>query len=466
MADRATIETMNKVLDNLFGKRSYSKGSIDQIPVGRRQYKDDLAMLSEAGMTEDQFLRLMNFAKVSDTSRQMIRVSDNVRTDQSPIIRNQKEVSKISHAFISEHTRDALIISDKEVQKYNERAVKDIGYFARIKKLMSNPAKLKQVLSESFNNNQPFSGRPIFDKTFKTLGSQIGMVHSGVAHNLKFIEELNRIGKLFDEYRAKVQANRQRGGSSWESVAYMLVDGRSSSPYIASRSLPSKSSQANLTPIRLPSNPAAITQSFAAKFVAEQRRQQAMQQASNVGRSISRSNFLKTLARQNKSSGQASTVDLNFLGSRETHPVNLHDKLISSSAGRWLGSKSDQIKRIGESIGVGLGAGALSYGVFQLANIGNQAISAFGSDIARMLLGGYATGGLIPGYAYGGDLASKYPLNEISRVSIQLISSNIVNSLQADANSTGLYGLLQSMIRSGSTNASFRGLFYRKGLGH
>jgi len=64
-------------------------------------------------MTEDQFLRLMNFAKVSDTSRQMIRVSDNVRTDQSPIIRNQKEVSKISHAFISEHTRDALIISDK-----------------------------------------------------------------------------------------------------------------------------------------------------------------------------------------------------------------------------------------------------------------------------------------------------------------------------------------------------------------
>ncbi len=464
MADRATIETMNKVLDNLFGKRSYSKGSIDQIPVGRRQYKDDLAMLSEAGMTEDQFLRLMNFAKVSDTSRQMIRVSDNVRTDQSPIIRNQKEVSKISHAFISEHTRDALIISDKEVQKYNERAVKDIGYFARIKKLMSNPAKLKQVLSESFNNNQPFSGRPIFDKTFKTLGSQIGMVHSGVAHNLKFIEELNRIGKLFDEYRAKVQANRQRGGSSWESVAYMLVDGRSSSPYIASRSLPSKSSQANLTPIRLPSNPAAITQSFAAKFVAEQRRQQAMQQASNVGRSISRSNFLKTLARQNKSSGQASTVDLNFLGSRETHPVNLHDKLISSSAGRWLGSKSDQIKRIGESIGVGLGAGALSYGVFQLANIGNQAISAFGSDIARMLLGGYATGGLIPGYAYGGDPLRNIHLTKSPESASKLISSNIVNSLQADANSTGLYGLLQSMIRSGSTNASFRGLFYRKGL--
>ena len=194
----------------------------------------------------------MNFAKVSDTSRQMIRVSDNVKTDQSPIIRNQKEVSNISHAFINEHTRDALVTSNKEVQKYNERAVKDIGYFARIKKLMSNPAKLKQVLGESFNNNQPFSGRPIFDKTFKTLGSQVGMVHSGVAHNLKFIEELNRIGKSFDEHRAKVQANRQRGGSSWESVASMLVGGRSSSPYVAPRSSPSqssKSSQANLTPI-------------------------------------------------------------------------------------------------------------------------------------------------------------------------------------------------------------------------
>ena len=459
MADRATIETMNKVLYNLFGKRSYSKGSIDQIPVGRRQYKDDLAMLSEAGMTEEQFLRLMNFAKVSDTSRKMIRVSDNVRTDQSPIIRNQKEVSKISHAFISEHTRDALIISDKEVQKYNERAVKDIGYFARIKKLMSNPAKLKQVLSESFNNNQPFSGRPIFDKTFKTLGSQIGMVHSGVAHNLKFIEELNRIGKLFDEYRAKVQANRQRGGSSWESVAYMLVGGRSSSPYIASRSLPSKSSQANLTPIRLPSNPAAITQSFAAKFVAEQRRQQAMQQASNVGRSISRSNFLKTLARQNKSSGQASTVDLNFLGSRSTHQPTLFDRLRESKLGRRLGYESTNPVNY-KAAGVGL-AGGLSYLAMQYAP---QAIDALSSGLAHMASGFFARGGSVPGYAYGGDPLRNIHLTKSPESASKLIGSNVVNSLQSDANSTGLYGLLQSMIKSGSTDASFRGLFYRKGL--
>ena len=51
---RATIDTMNKVLDGLFGKRnvpSYALGTLDEIKDTRQKpYRDDLAMMAEAGI--------------------------------------------------------------------------------------------------------------------------------------------------------------------------------------------------------------------------------------------------------------------------------------------------------------------------------------------------------------------------------------------------------------------------------
>lgn len=325
-ADRATIDTMNKVLDGLFGTRRYAKGSFDEIPVGQRRYPDDLKMLAEAGISEEQLKRLMGMAQVSPTSQKMIQAKDKIRVNQAPIIRNQQEVSKIREAFLKEHTRDALVTTSQLTSKYSERAVKDTGYFARLKQLMSSPRKLQDTLKQSFEQQQQFSGRPIFDKTFKTLGQQTGVVHSGVAHNLKFIEELNRLGKTFDTYRGGVQASRERGGSSgWANLAPMLskMGSRQSTQYVAP-----KSNQQTLTPIQLPSNPAASTQKLAEQFVAERQRQQTMQQASSIGQSLSRSNFMKSLSRANKSPQSSGVPNLNFMGdARSSRQYTFMDKL-------------------------------------------------------------------------------------------------------------------------------------------
>jgi predicted GNAT family acetyltransferase len=214
---------MNRVLDNLFRSPSYAGGgSLDGVDLGKRWYDKDLAMLSRAGLTKEQYDRLMDQAKVSAISRKMILAKDRVAVDQKPPRILQADASKIRETFLKQHTKDALVTTNSQVQKYGEQNVKDSGYFSRLKKLMSNPAKLKQALAGSFNKGEKFSGRPIFDKAFKDLGSQTGLIYSGVSHNLKFIEELNKIGKTFDAYRANVQSGRERGGVDWSKIAPMM----------------------------------------------------------------------------------------------------------------------------------------------------------------------------------------------------------------------------------------------------
>jgi len=468
MADRATIDTMNKVLDNLFGGKKYAGGTPQGVsPPGRgnptqsqdrlKEYVDELLL---AGMNPREVSNMLASSHATMKGRasdelyikQMTNdLQKHVQSRQQPLkpeiqsfqaSRNPTVSNFLKIAATKGHTVDidnvikAFGINDpRMVESYKNEAyaARSQNAFPRLinflKQFQNDPAKLASTLRTL---KQVKTNNPIFEQI-----SGIPQLGNTVARQVRML----------------VKATETGLGSSGMGLSQSQMRNytKSSTPL------------ANLSSISLPSNPAASTQRLAAQFVAEQKRQQAMQQASSVGQSISRTNFLKSLSRQSKAPSQPVMPNLNFMGSRGTHPVNLRDKLMSSSAGRWLGSKSDQIKRVGESVGFGLGTGALGYGAFQLANIGSQAIGAFGSDIARMLMG-FNRGGSIPSYAYGGDPLRNIHLTKSPESASKLIGSNVVNSLQSDANSTGLYGLLQSMIKSGSTDASFRGLFYRKGL--
>ena len=464
MADRATIDTMNKVLDNLFGTKKYAGGTPQGVsPPGRgnptqsqdrlKEYVDELLL---AGMDPREVSNMLASSHATMKGRAFDELYIKQMTDdlqkhvqlrQQPLkpeiqsfqaSRNPTVSNFLKIAATKGHTVDidnvikAFGINDpRMVESYKNEAyaARSQNAFPRLinflKQFQNDPAKLASTLRTL---KQVKTNNPIFEQI-----SWIPQLGNTVARPVRML----------------VKATETGLGSSGMGL---------SQSQMRNYTKPSTPS-ANLSSISLPSNPAASTQRLAAQFVAEQRRQQAMQQASNVGRSISRSNFLKTLARQNKSSGQASTVDLNFLGSRSTHQPTLFDRLRESKLGRRLGFESTNPVNY-KAAGVGL-AGGLSYLAMQYAP---QAIDALSSGLAYMASGFFARGGSVPGYAYGGDPLRNIHLTKSPESASKLIGSNVVNSLQSDANSTGLYGLLQSMIKSGSTDASFRGLFYRKGL--
>ena len=75
----------------------------------------------------------------------------------------------------------------------------------------------------------------------------------------------------------------------------------------------------------------------------------------------------------------------------------------------------------------------------------------------------------VPVFAYGGGIGSSSMFRNIhlakgAESASNLINNNVVNSLQRSAEYEGIHGLLSSMVKSGASDASFRGLFYRKGL--
>ena len=164
-----------------------------------------------------------------------------------------------------------------------------MGYFARQKQILKNSRVIKNALEQSYLGNVKYSGKKTDWSGFGNIGRQVGVVNSGVAHNLKFIEELNRIGKRFTDYRYDIRdiRERERGGSNWNNVSGLLnkMGSRSSHPYRSSSNI--------LTPINLPSNPLRITQDMAKEFV----KQQAINKFSDIGKNIQGSNYLEDLKR-------------------------------------------------------------------------------------------------------------------------------------------------------------------------
>ena len=311
--DRATIDVMNKVMDQLFGKRKstpqYAKGSLNEIPDTRKpNYKNDLMMLAEAGISKDQLLRLMNFAQVDPASQRMILAKHKVKVDQQPIIRNQKEVTAIRDAFLKQHTKDALNTTSPQVNKYSEQAVKASGYFSRYKQVASSPAKLKTIL-----NVPNVTNLPTFTKTFDTFGSQVGVIGSGAAHTIKMIKDLEAYGKKMAEYRAKIQNSRDRGGQSWASGSMLNQMGtRSSSPYTQPISSPT---QLRDTPLN------TSMQQQAASVIKDIQRRQALS-----GFTPPTSNYMSEVAkltnkRQPKVQQSSIMPNLNFMGSRGSSPA-------------------------------------------------------------------------------------------------------------------------------------------------
>ena len=275
--DRAAIDAMTKALDAVFGRRTprYVKGDqIDDIPLGRRGYADDIESLGRAGATPAQMDRLLReFAQVDPVSAKMILARDRYR-HQRATVTNPQDVAAIRKEFLAKHTKSnekhgtvgAVESLPNLVAKYGEQSVKDMGYFARQKQILSHPRVIKDALEQSFLGNVRYTGKPTKWGKFKEIGKQVGVVESGVAHNLKLIEELNRVGKVFMDYRFNIGdiRERERGGSALgnATIANMLksMPTRSSRPYRG---------QAALTPIKLPENPLSGIRGLAEQFVKE-----------------------------------------------------------------------------------------------------------------------------------------------------------------------------------------------------
>lgn len=216
--DRKTIEVVSRVLDDLFGKRSYAKGSLNEIIDTRSpSYRDDLQLLQEAGITKEQLQRLMGFANVSPTSQRMIQIKHGIQGDQSAVIRNQKELSAIRDAFLKQHTKEALRNLESMVNKYDQRAVTSSGYFSRYKQVASSPAKLKEMLKR-----EGIANVPNLSKVFREFGNQTGVIYTGAAHTVKMIKDLEAYGKNIEQYRASINASKTRGGQDWSNIGSML----------------------------------------------------------------------------------------------------------------------------------------------------------------------------------------------------------------------------------------------------
>jgi len=220
---------MDRLLSSItmFNKKGFANGgSVEDlkrlIQKSGGTYSNDLRMLQSAGITSKQIEDLMKFAQVNPEAAKVLQGITGVKGGQSPIIRNQKELSLIRSAFLTQHTKESLVTLQNLVGKYGEDAVKSAGYFSRQKGLTSNPAKLRDALKESFTGGNKFRGRPVFDPVFKKLGSSTGVIYSGVAHQLKFLESLRSTGQNIEGYRQNIQGSRIRGGVDWSSLVPSL----------------------------------------------------------------------------------------------------------------------------------------------------------------------------------------------------------------------------------------------------
>ena len=106
--DRAAIDAMTKALDAVFGRRTprYVKGdNIDDIPLGRRGYADDIESLGRAGATPAQMDRLLReFAQVDPVAAKMLLARDRYK-HQRAAITNKSEYTDIRNEFLARHTR-------------------------------------------------------------------------------------------------------------------------------------------------------------------------------------------------------------------------------------------------------------------------------------------------------------------------------------------------------------------------
>lgn len=352
--DRAAIDAMNGVLDQLFGKRkkvpTHAGGNNVKGPTPpadpSKALKSYIEELLLAGVHPNKVAEMLatshltakgkaNPATVNQLQSHVVRNLSPIQKSVNPQLRSFKKARDpsvanfVRIAALSGHTKDiegvlnALNITDpQEREMYKNEAYSH---------------RSKEAYPKFISHLQSQPDKETLDKTIKSLNS--------ITTNSPKFDAIMGDGSRGHMAARPIRMLLKAREPGLEGLGLTQAQLRN---YIMDKQV----KQANLTKIKLPSNPIQATAGSAASFV----RNQAMNQFSKIGQSLGRSNTPKSISRLNKPSSTA-LPNLNFIPQRgvssaqSTQPSwfqRNRDRLIDAT---MLGGGSALLGLVGSLVG-------------------------------------------------------------------------------------------------------------------
>lgn len=201
--------TFHHLIRFMKAKKLARGGSLEDVKWPKRHvaYSDRQKQYERIGVTRDQYQKILGiYAGASKSTAGMISAYERYNPVKNVVGPSPAEIQRVNRAFSIEHTERSLPALKDITSKYGERAVKDYGYYHRDKKMMSQ----KDLLSSTFKSYGPFIGTRTRDPMFNEIGKKFGIVPSGVASFLKYIEYKKQMERAAREYQKSVRSGRIR----------------------------------------------------------------------------------------------------------------------------------------------------------------------------------------------------------------------------------------------------------------